>query len=45
MFTIYIKRASESFGITQTREIYEKAIDVLPDDQARWESELAMKLS
>lgn len=35
MFSIYIKRAAEMFGITHTREIYEKAIEVLPDSGAR----------
>ncbi len=35
MFTIYIKRAAEAFGITHTREIHEKAIEVLPDRGAR----------
>ena len=36
MFAIYIKRAAEAFGITHTREIYEKAIEVLPNDGARY---------
>ncbi|RWS06759.1 pre-mRNA splicing factor Syf1-like protein [Dinothrombium tinctorium] len=35
MFNIYIKKAAEIFGVTYTRQIYEKAIDILPDDQAR----------
>ncbi len=35
MFTIYIKRAAESFGIVSTREIYEKAIEVLADQHSR----------
>lgn len=35
VFNIYLKRAAEAFGITHTREIYEKAIDVLPDVGAR----------
>ena len=35
MFSIYIKRAAEAFGITHTREIYEKAIEVLPDEGSR----------
>ena len=35
MFNIYIKRAAEVYGVTHTRSIYEKAIEVLPDDQAR----------
>lgn len=41
MFKLYIKKASELFGISHTREIYEKAIEVLPDDGAR----LAEKLT
>ena len=35
MFNIYLKRAAEAFGVTHTREIYEKAIEVLPDKAAR----------
>ncbi|RWS31360.1 pre-mRNA splicing factor Syf1-like protein [Leptotrombidium deliense] len=35
MFNIYIRKAAEMFGVTYTRQIYEKAIEVLPDDQAR----------
>lgn len=35
MFNIYIKKAAEIYGITSTREIYEKAIDLLPDENAR----------
>ncbi|CAB3983383.1 pre-mRNA-splicing factor SYF1-like [Paramuricea clavata] len=35
IFNIYIKRAAEIFGVTHTREIYEKAIEVLDNDQAR----------
>lgn len=35
MFNLYIKQAAEIFGVTHTREIYEKAIEVLPDEQAR----------
>ena len=37
MFNLYIKRAAEIFGVTHTREIYEKAIEVLTDDKARYE--------
>lgn len=40
MFNIYIKRAAESFGVVSTREIYEKAIEVLPDQNARFDSTL-----
>ena len=36
MFTIYLKRAAEAFGVTHTREIYEKAIEILPDKGARY---------
>jgi len=32
MYRIYIKKAADLFGVTRTREIYEKAIQNLPDD-------------
>lgn len=35
IFNIYIKRAAEIFGVTHTREIYEKSIEVLDDDHSR----------
>lgn len=35
MFNIYIRRAAEIYGVSNTRNIYEKAIDVLPDKEAR----------
>ncbi|KAJ7378147.1 Pre-mRNA-splicing factor SYF1 [Desmophyllum pertusum] len=35
MFNLYIKQAAEIFGVTHTREIYEKAIEVLPNEQSR----------
>ncbi|KAI8855108.1 hypothetical protein BC829DRAFT_438561 [Chytridium lagenaria] len=35
VFAIYIAKATSFFGLTSVREIYEKAIDVLPDRQAR----------
>ena len=35
MFNVYIKKAAELYGITSTRDIYEKAIEILPEDQAR----------
>ena len=35
MFNIYIQRAAAIFGVTHTRQIYEKAIEVLPDDGTR----------
>lgn len=34
MFNIYLKKAAEIFGIPYTRQIYEQALEVLPDDQA-----------
>ena len=36
MFCVYLKQAADVFGITYTREIYEKAIEQLPDEGARW---------
>ena len=36
MFNIYIQRAAEIYGVTHTRTIYEKAIDVLHEHQARF---------
>jgi len=35
LFTIYISKATSFFGLTSTREIYEKAIETLPDKEAR----------
>jgi len=35
MFTIYITKAAEFFGVTSTREIYESALEKLPDKDAR----------
>lgn len=35
MFNIYIKKAAEIYGLPRTRQIYEKAIDVLPEIKAR----------
>ncbi|KAJ3412240.1 pre-mRNA-splicing factor syf1 [Chytridiales sp. JEL 0842] len=35
MFNIYIAKAISFFGLIAAREIYEKAIEVLPDKQAR----------
>lgn len=35
IFNVYIKKATQLLGITHTRAIYEKAIECLPDDQAR----------
>jgi pre-mRNA-splicing factor SYF1 len=33
MFTIYIAKATANFGLTATRPIYERALEVLPDRQ------------
>ena len=35
MFNIYIKQAAEVYGVTHTRAIYEKAIEILPNNEAR----------
>jgi hypothetical protein len=35
LFNIFLKQAASMKGVTATREIFEKAIDVLKDDQAR----------
>ncbi|KAK3088543.1 hypothetical protein FSP39_020393 [Pinctada imbricata] len=35
MFNVYIKKAAEIYGVTYTRPIYEKAIEILPDAEAR----------
>lgn len=34
MFCLYIERATEFYGVPKTREIYEKAIECLPDKEA-----------
>lgn len=35
MFNIYIKKAAEIYGLPRTRQIYEKAIEVLPEENSR----------
>ncbi|OZC08985.1 hypothetical protein X798_03915 [Onchocerca flexuosa] len=35
MFNIYIKKATNMYGLTFTRPIFEHAIEVLPEDQSR----------
>ncbi|KAK5673439.1 pre-mRNA-splicing factor syf1 [Batrachochytrium dendrobatidis] len=35
MFQIYISKATSSFGLVSTREIYQRALETLPDTQAR----------
>ncbi|KAF1744170.1 hypothetical protein MXB_956, partial [Myxobolus squamalis] len=34
-FTVYVNRAAEIFGITNVREIFEKALEILNDEEAR----------
>lgn len=35
MFNIYIKKAAEIYGLPRTRQIFEKAIEALPEDKSR----------
>lgn len=35
MFNIYIKKAAEIYGIPRTRQIYQKAIELLPEEKSR----------
>ena len=35
IFTVYIAKAASFFGIIQTRDIYQKSLEILPDRQAR----------
>jgi pre-mRNA-splicing factor SYF1 len=42
MFLIYIAKSTQFFGIISTREIYQKAVQILPDKQAR---DIAIKFS
>jgi len=35
IYNIYIRQVAQSYGVTHTRPIYEKAIEKLPDDYAR----------
>ena len=35
LFNIYLKKAAEIYGITRTRQIYQKAIEVLGDMEAK----------
>lgn len=35
LFNIYIKKAAEIYGVPKTRQIYEKAIEVLTEENAR----------
>ena len=33
LFTVYIAKAAENYGLTATRPIYERALEILPDRQ------------
>jgi pre-mRNA-splicing factor SYF1 len=35
MFNMYIRKAADLFGVTYTRQIYEKAIETLADEEAK----------
>merc|ERR1712150_244593 len=35
MFNVYIRRAAELYGVTHTRPIYEKAVEVLPGEHSK----------
>lgn len=35
MFLLYIKKATDFFGVTKTREIYQRAIEELPEPDMR----------
>ena len=35
LFNIYLKKAADIYGVTRTRQIYEKAIEVLSDSEAK----------
>ena len=35
LFNIYLKKAADIYGVTRTRQIYEKAIEVLSDSESK----------
>lgn len=35
MFNFYITKSASNFGLTSTRPIYERAVEILPDDEAK----------
>ena len=35
IYNLYIKKVSDIYGVTQTRSIYQRAVEELPDHQAR----------
>ena len=37
VYNIYIKSVAEMFGVTHTRPIYERSVEALKDDEARYE--------
>ena len=42
IFNIYLKKAAEIYGVTRTREIYEKSIELLDDYEA---SEMCLRFA
>ena len=42
LFNVYLKKAAEIYGVTRTREIYEKSIEMLDDQEA---SEMCMRFA
>uniref|UniRef100_A0A0N5ARS9 Pre-mRNA-splicing factor SYF1 n=1 Tax=Syphacia muris TaxID=451379 RepID=A0A0N5ARS9_9BILA len=42
MFNIYIKKATNMYGLTHTRPIFQRAIETLPEDQSR---EMSMRFA
>ena len=36
MYNIYIKKASDLYGLAYTRPIYERAIETLPEKKSRY---------
>lgn len=35
MYNVYLQHANQMYGITRTKEIYQEAIEELPDENAR----------
>ena len=35
VYNIYLRKAAEIYGVTRTRQIYEKAIEILPEAESR----------
>lgn len=36
MFLTYIAKVEEYYGVTKTRDVFEKAIETLPDKEVSW---------